>query len=272
MIEINIDPNLLQLGPFLVTWHGFFTAVGVLAGITLAVKYGALVGFSEDDIMSVALWSVVGGIVGARLMHVIDQWQFYSRDPLSIIRINEGGLAVFGMVVGGPIVGAIYARRRGFSINKLLDVGAIGMILGMAIGRLGDIINGEHHGTPADLPWAVTYVHPATLGEIGKSVHLAVGYEMLMDLLIFSTIVALFGRLPRPGMLFWLFAALYSFGRFFIQFFRIDTPFLFNLSQAQVLSFVVGAAALWALVFLYSRSRRGAPAALEGQADLADVR
>jgi prolipoprotein diacylglyceryl transferase len=257
MIEINIDPTLIQAGPVIVTWHGFFTAVGVLAGITLAVRYGALLGFSEDDIMSVALWGVIGGIVGARLLHVVDQWGYYAQDPLSILKINEGGLAIFGTVIGGPVAGAIYAWRRGFSVSKLLDVGAIGLILGMAIGRIGDIINGEHHGIPADLPWAVQYVHPNTLGQPGVSVHLAVGYEMLMDLLIFGALVALFGRLPRPAMLFWLFAALYSFGRFFIQFYRIDSPFLANLSQAQVASFLVGAAALWAFVFLYSRSRRG---------------
>lgn len=256
MIEIDIDPILIQAGPLIVTWHGFFTAVGVLAGIMLAVKYGALVGYNEDDVMSVALWSVIGGILGARLFHVVDQWAYYARDPLLILRINEGGLAIFGSVVGGPLAGAIYAWRRGFSINKLLDVGAIGLIFGMAVGRLGDIINGEHHGTPADLLWAVAYVHPNTLGQPDEPVHLAVGYEMLMDLLIFGLLVALFARLPRPGMGFWIFAALYSFGRFFIQFYRIDTPFLAGLSQAQILSFLVGAAALWALVFLYSRSRR----------------
>jgi phosphatidylglycerol:prolipoprotein diacylglycerol transferase len=256
MFEINIDPTLVQAGPLIITWHGFFTAVAVLAGIMLAVKYGALVGYDEDDVMSVALWGVIGGILGARLMHVIDQWGYYSENPIAIVKINEGGLAIFGTVVGGPVAGAIYAWRRGFSVAKLLDVGALGLIMGMAIGRVGDIINGEHHGTPADLPWAVTYVHPATLGQPGMSVHLAVGYELLMDLLIFGVLVAVFGRLPRPSMVFWLFGALYSFGRFFIQFFRIDTPFLLGLSQAQLLSFLVGAAALWALVFLYSRSRR----------------
>ena len=256
MIQINIDPILIQAGPLIVSWHGFFTAVGVLAGITLAVKYGQLVGYSEDDVMSVALWGVIGGILGARLVHVIDQWGYYSQNPLNIVKINEGGLAIYGTLIGGPLAGAIYAWRRGFSIPRLLDVGAIGLNLGMAIGRLGDIINGEHHGAPATLPWAVTYVNPNTLGEPGVSVHLAVGYEMVMDLAIFGVLVAVFGRLPRPGMLFWLFGALYSFGRFFIQFYRVDSPFLGNLSQAQLLSFVVGAAALWALVFLYSRSRR----------------
>lgn len=259
MLEINIDPTLVQAGPLIITWHGFFTAVGVLAGITLAVQYGALVGCNEETITSVALWSVIGGIVGARLIHVIDQWGYYSRDPLLILKINEGGLAIFGAVIGGPLVGAVYAWRRGFSIPRLLDVGAVGLIMGMAVGRLGDIINGEHHGTPADLPWAVRYVHENTLGQPGQSVHLAVGYEMLMDIVIFGLLVSLFGRLPRAGMIFWLFGALYSFGRFFIQFYRTDTPFLGNLSQAQILSFVVGAVALWMLVFLYSHSRRFGP-------------
>jgi prolipoprotein diacylglyceryltransferase len=83
-----------------------------------------------------------------------------------------------------------------------------------------------------------------------------VGYELLMDLLIFAVLVAVFGRLPLSSMVFWLYGALYSFGRFFIQFYRVDTPFVANLSQAQIMSFVVGAAALWVLVFCYSRSRR----------------
>jgi phosphatidylglycerol---prolipoprotein diacylglyceryl transferase len=265
MLDINLDPTLIQIGPLLITWHGFFTAVGVLAGIWLAVKYGARVGFSEDDIMSVALWGVIGGILGARLFHVIDQWGYYSQNPLAIIRINEGGLAIFGTVVGGPLAGAIYARRRGFSVSTLLDVGAIGLLMGMAIGRVGDIINGEHHGTQASGPLSVSYTHPNTLGEPGLPVHLAVGYELVLDLVVFAVLVAAFSRMPRPGMVFWLFAALYSFERFFIQFFRVDSPFVANISQAQASSLVVGAAALFILVNLYSRARRDALAAEEAE-------
>src|SRR6266581_3143659 len=129
MIEINIDPTLIQAGPLVVTWHGFFTAVGVLIGITLAIKYGRLVGYGEDDVMSVALWGVVGGIIGARLVHVVDQWGYYAQNPITIVKINEGGLAIFGTIVGGPLAGAIYARRRGFSVPKFLDVGAVGLAM-----------------------------------------------------------------------------------------------------------------------------------------------
>jgi len=259
MIEINLDPTLITLGPLVITWHGVFTAVGVLAGILLAVRLGAERGFSEDDILSVALWSVIGGILGARVLHIIDQWSYYAQDPMAILRINEGGLAIFGSVVFGPLIGAIYSKWRGFSISRLLDVGTPPLVLGMAIGRIGDIINGEHHGAPAgDFPLSVRYTHPNTLGEIDRPVHLAVGYEMILDLAIFALLMRLRWKLPYEGMMFWLFAALYSFGRFFVTFYRVDTIFAFNLTQAQVMSFLVGAAAVWVMIFQASRARKKA--------------
>ncbi len=258
MIDIHIDPILIQLGPLVITWHGLFTALGVLGGIWLATRLGIERGFSEDDIMSVALWGVVGGIVGARLMHVVDQWAYYARDPLAILRVNEGGLAIWGSIIGGPLGGAIYAWRRGLSIPKMLDFGGLGLILGMAIGRLGDVINGEHHGSDAGVPWSVRYTHPNTLGDLNVPVHLAVGYELIMDVLVLAVCTWLLYRraFPRDGMVFWAMIALYSLGRFFVQFFRLDTPFLWGLSQAQLLSFAVGAIAVWILVYLASSSRR----------------
>jgi phosphatidylglycerol:prolipoprotein diacylglycerol transferase len=269
MIEINIDPVLLRLGPLMITWHGFFTAVGVLAGIWLATRFAVERGYTEDDIMSVALWCVVGGIIGARLFHVIDAWQYYAADPVAILRVNEGGLAIWGTIVGGPIGGAIYAWRRGLSIPRLLDICGLGLILGMAIGRLGDVINGEHHGSSTNVPWSVSYTHPQTLGEIGVDVHLAVGYELIWDMLVFAVCSWLLYRriLPRDSMVFTTMIALYSAGRFVVQFYRLDQPFIVGLSQAQFLAFAVGAIAVWVLVFQWVRASR-ADAALDD--DLGD--
>lgn len=276
MIEINIDPMLLRLGPLMITWHGFFTAVGVLAGIWLATRFAVERGYTEDDIMSIALWCVVGGIVGARLFHVVDAWEYYAADPLAILRVNEGGLAIWGTIVGGPIGGAIYARRRGFSVTELMDICGLGLILGMAIGRLGDVVNGEHHGALAQgFPFAVTFTHPQTLGEIGIPVHLAVGYELIWDMLVFAVCAWLLYRrtLPRNGMVFWAMIALYSLGRFWVQFFRLDQPFVFGLSQAQFLSLAVGALAIWILVYQWtSANRSGADASLEAFEDEWDDR
>jgi phosphatidylglycerol---prolipoprotein diacylglyceryl transferase len=234
-------------------------------------------GYTEDDTFSVAMWGVIGAIIGARLFHVIDQWDFYSKDPVQIIKINEGGLAIYGTIVGGPLAGAIYAWRKHLNVARLADVAAPPLILGMAIGRIGDIINGEHHGAHAQgFPLAVVYTNPNTLGEIGIPVHLAVGYELVLDLVIFVFLVWLArgvirsarGRLaynwdpryPRDGMLFWTFIFLYSVCRFFIQFYRVDTPFALGLSQAQLLSVLSAMVAVWALVFQYQRYRRYGPA------------
>src|ERR671933_1252040 len=280
MIDINIDPILIRWGPLVITWHGFFTAVGVLFGIWLATRLGTERGFTEDDIMSVALWCVVGGLIGARLMHVIDQWDYYAQDPLAILRVNEGGLAIWGTIVGGPLAGALYAWRRGLNVARLADVAAAPLILGMAIGRIGDIINGEHHGAHAEgFPLAVVYTNPNTLGEIGVPVHLAVGYELVMDLVIFGLLVWLARgllrsrkgglrfawrpRYPRDGMLFWTYLTVYSLGRFVIQFYRVDTPFALGLSQAQLLSVVTAMVGIWALVYQLSRL---APRARRGRA------
>jgi phosphatidylglycerol:prolipoprotein diacylglycerol transferase len=256
-----------------ITWHGFFTAVGTLVGIWLAVRWAVRAGYTEDDTFSVAMWGVIGAIIGARLFHVIDQWSFYSKDPIAILRVNEGGLAIYGTIVCGPIAGAIYAWRRKLNVARLADIAAPPLILGMAIGRIGDIINGEHHGTHASgFPLAVVYTNPNTLGEIGVPVHLAVGYEMILDLLIFAGLVWLARglvrgpdrrwrfnwdpRFPRDGMLFWTYLGAYSLGRFFIQFYRQDTPFALGLSQAQLLSVLTAMVAVWALVYQYQRFRR----------------
>jgi phosphatidylglycerol---prolipoprotein diacylglyceryl transferase len=274
-IPINIDPTLLRLGPVQITWHGFFTAVGTLVGIWLAVQWAREAGYTEDDTISVAMWGVVGAIIGARLFHVVDQWDYYSRDPISILRINEGGLAIFGTIVGGPVVGAIYAWRRGLNVARLVDVASPPLILGMGIGRIGDIINGEHHGVQASgFPLAFTYTHPSTLGEIGVPVHLAVAYEMVLDLVIFAVLVWMARgvvrtrsgrvawswrpRYPRDGMLFWTYLFLYSLGRFFIQFYRVDTPFALGLSQAQLVSVLTAMVAVWGLVYQANRASRQA--------------
>jgi phosphatidylglycerol:prolipoprotein diacylglycerol transferase len=284
-IPIYIDPTLFRwdgLGfPLQVTWHGFFTAVGTLVGIWLAVRLATRAGYTEDDTFSVAMWGVIGAIIGARLFHVIDQWDFYSRDPVSIIRVNEGGLAIYGTIVGGPLAGAIYAWRRGLNVARLADVASAPLILGMGIGRIGDIINGEHHGVRAEgFPLAVVYTHPNTLGELNVPVHLAVGYEMVLDLVICAFLLWLARglvlspgagsigsrlrwnwapRYPRDGMLFWIFLGLYSLGRFFVQFYRVDTVFALGISQAQLLSVINAMVALWALVYLVNRARRVGP-------------
>lgn len=256
-IAINIDPNLFTIGAFTLSWHGLFSAIGVIAGVTLGVRVAVAAGANEDSAYNMALWAVAGGIVGARLFHVIDNWGFYSKNPSAILLINEGGIAIYGAIVGGVLTGFVYALITKQNVAALADGGGVGLILGQAIGRIGDVINGEHRGLPLDAPWAVVYTHPNTLGEPGLPVHLAVGYELVWDLLVFGLLVLMRRRWAGLGVMFWLYVLLYSVGRFWISFYRVDAIAAFGLRQAQVIAVVgiVLAAAMLAKMLLLDRVR-----------------
>jgi phosphatidylglycerol:prolipoprotein diacylglycerol transferase len=257
LIDIPFDPNLVS-GPLTISWHGLLSAVGIAAGVWLAVRL-ARSRVPEERAYSIATWGVIGGIIGARLFHVVDAWSFYASNPAQILNILNGGIAIVGAVIGGIAGGYLRALQVRAPIGFTADAAAPAIPLGMAIGRIGDIINGEHHAVGcADLPWCVRYMHPDTLGQgphipppPGYSyVHPAVAYEMALDLAIVALVLWLrprvVGRQPE-GRLLWLFLALYGVGRFVISFLRFDAIVLFGLRQAQVLSlvlFVISAAML----------------------------
>lgn len=211
-------------------------------------------GISEDDALYVALWALPAAFVGARLLHIVDAWEYYTTAPLQIVAFQEGGLAIYGGLLGGMAGGALAARRRGLLSWKLLDAAAPGMILGQAIGRMGCFLNGDHQGPPANLPWATSYVNPGSLAPDSLPRHPAQLYELIYDLAVLGLLLMLRGRLRRDGVLFTIYAALYSFGRFWISALREDAPFLLGLKEAQVVSV---AAFLLAVPLMVLLSRRG---------------
>ncbi|MFN8532501.1 MAG: prolipoprotein diacylglyceryl transferase [Dehalococcoidia bacterium] len=255
MIEINIDPTMFTVGPFAITWHGFFSAVGLFIGVWVTARLATTVGMTSDDVYNGAPWAVVGGLLGARLFHVVDRWDYYGQNPMQIIAITEGGIAIYGAVVGGIIAGYLYARYAKLPVPLFADAAAIGLMVGQGIGRIGDIINGEHLGRPFDGSWAVVYTHPATLGQIGVPVHLAVGYELLLDLAAFGLLLFLWKKLPG-GVIFWVYVALYSAIRLGTGFFRIDTIWVAGLSQQQLLGILGIVIGLPMAFWTYGRGRR----------------
>jgi phosphatidylglycerol:prolipoprotein diacylglycerol transferase len=273
VVFINVDPNVTTIGGFTLTWHGLFSAVGVIAGVAVGVRAAAEGGADEDGAYTLALWSVAGGIVGARLFHVIDNWSYYARNPGQIVLVNEGGIAIWGAIVGGVLTGFLYALVTRQKVAALADGGGLGLILGQAIGRIGDVINGEHHGVYFNALWAVVYTNPNTLGEVGIPVHLAVGYELIWDLLVFGLLLLLKRRWVGLGVMFWLYVFLYSVGRFWISFYRVDTIVAFGLRQAQIVSvvgIVVGGLML-AKMLLIDRTRLRDELAAEGEDEALEV-
>ncbi len=245
MIRIGLDPLLFSLGPFSISWHSLFMAIAIVVGVWLPAHLAVKAGLSKDRLYSLALWAVPGGIVGARLVHVIDYWSYYSANPGAILAFWEGGLALWGGILGGTLTAVIFTRIRGFPIGGYADLAALGLLLAQAIGRIGDVINGEHISKGTSLPWGVVYTHPGSSAYGLPPTHPAVAYELLMDLLIFSILWKLRGRVQPGGTLFLLYLIIYSTGRFFLSFLRLDSnTVLLELNQAQWLSLIVLAAAL----------------------------
>ncbi len=262
MIEIGIDPILFAAGPFIVSWHSLFIVIAIAVGVWLSARLVVKAGLSADRLYSIALWGVPGGIIGARLVHVIDYWGYYSANPVAILAIWEGGLAIWGGILGGTITALIFARIKGFPIARYADRAALGLILAQAIGRIGDVINGEHISTTTGLPWGVVYTHPNSPAYGLPPVHPAVAYELLMDLFIFGILWKVLGRIRPDGSLFLLYLTLYSIGRFFLSFLRLDSNTVFlSLSQPQWISLLVLAVAIPILIF--QKVSRQEPANLE---------
>jgi phosphatidylglycerol:prolipoprotein diacylglycerol transferase len=255
LIPIDIDPSMFTIGGLTVTWHGFFTAVGVLVGVILTARLAPRVGITDDQVYSAATWIVIGGIIGARLLFVLERFENYRNNLLNIFLITEGGISIYGAIIGGFIAGALYCRSQRISVGRFADITAPGLALGLGLGRIGDIINGEHHGVESNLPWSVRYVHPNTAGEPNVSVHPAVAYEMIWDVVVAYAVWRARPLLPRDGMAFIVFAILYSAGRFLFGFLRTDEAKVFGgaLSVPQVIALVVMLVGLPLLFYLNRR-------------------
>jgi len=238
-IKISIDPEIGHLGGLLLTWHGVFTAIGIALGVWVAVKMAARVGFIEDVSYTVALVGVPAGIIGARALYVIENHSLFAGHLLDVFRINEGGISIYGALIGGVIGGLAYGIWQRLPIRAGLDAAAFGMILGQGIGRIGDIINGEHFAKTTDLPWAVVYTH-ANSPSFGRAPQQpAVAYEFLGDLLIFGLLFLFWRFYKRDGLVFFSYAILYSIMRMGISALRLDDTVLWEFKMAQVVALVV---------------------------------
>jgi phosphatidylglycerol:prolipoprotein diacylglycerol transferase len=244
-----------EIGPLTVRWYGILMATAILVGFWLAQRRALEEGLPADDLLRVGQWSVVAGLVGARLYEVAFNWDYYGRFPAKIIAVWEGGLAMHGGLIVGPLVGVLLASRLHLPILRSLDVIAPSMILGQAIGRWGNFFNEEAFGRPTDLPWKlyISPLHRPQEFRAAEYFHPTFLYESLWNLLVFALLVWLVrprvGR--RPGAVFFSYVGLYSVGRFFIESLRLDSFWVGSLRVPQLASvagvLVAGAGLWWVL-------------------------
>ena len=232
----------VQIGPVVIRWYGILMATAIVVGLGVGHRRAKREGLPADEIISCAQWAILAGLVGARLYEVAFNWDYYGQYPAKIIAVWEGGLAIHGGLILGPLVGAWLAHRWKLPVLRGLDVAAAPLALGQAIGRWGNFFNEEAFGAPTDLPWKL-YISPPRrpLGFTQyEDFHPTFLYESLWDLLVFGLLAAWLGpRLRnRPGALFFCYLGLYSVGRFAIEGLRLDSFWLGAYRVPQLASLV----------------------------------
>jgi phosphatidylglycerol:prolipoprotein diacylglycerol transferase len=259
LIKIGIDPVLVTIGGLKIHWYGIMIALGLYAGIQVALRDAPRRGINRDQLMNVALLAAVLGIVGGRLYYVVqNDPSFYLHQPLQIIAVWQGGMAFFGAIFGGALALAISAWRWHLPLWSLLDVGALGLTIGQTIGRVGNIINGDIVGYKTN-GWGFEYTNPNTFGPLNTPVQPASLYELLISLALFLLLWNLRTRIHPEGMLAMIYVVLYSISQFFIFFLRDNIIILGGLKQAQVTALVVIALTLPVIAYLLRKERLARP-------------
>jgi phosphatidylglycerol:prolipoprotein diacylglycerol transferase len=259
-MTINIDPVIGKLGPLEFRWYGVIMAVGVAAGLAVMSRELKRRGISPHHLMGLAILGVICGIIGARLVHVVDNFSYYLANPGKIFGGQLVGLAIYGVVGGGLIGLLIYCKWKKLPTLKVIDSTAMAFPVGQIIGRCANIINGDTWGSPTTSAWNLTYVNPNSFipkDLLGVPTHPTPMYEQIWLVIVLGLLIWLMPRLMRvSGLPILAYAWLYSAGRFVLSFWRENNPVVWGLNEAQVIGLVVLVIAPVLGYWLVHRARR----------------
>jgi prolipoprotein diacylglyceryl transferase len=217
------SPSSGNVGPF--HMYGLILAVGVLVAVYIAEHRWRRRGYPKDGIYDISFWVVIWGVIGARLYHVITDYQRFEDDPWRAFQIWRGGLSIWGAVLGGAIAVVVITRRRHLPTLVVMDCMAPGIVLAQAIGRWGNYFNQELFGKPSTLPWALEIApsHRPTGYLQYTTFQPTFLYESLACLAIAGILLLVEQRAHlKLGQTFALYVVLYTFARFWFENMRID--------------------------------------------------
>ena len=269
-LEFTVDRVALSLGGFNIYWYGVLIALGLILGMALAFHYAPDFGFNADRLVDVVVVGTVMGIVCARIAYVA-MAPFEYESIWDMIAVRDGGLAIYGGVIGAFVFGGLAARWRQVPLLPLFDVVAMGFLVGQGIGRWGNFVNQEAFGTNTTLPWGMfsegtqNYLASvqATLAAQGVTVdpslpvHPTFLYESLWCLAGFLALFFYMKRRRFNGQLFLLYVIWYGLGRYWIEGLRTDSLLIggTDLRFSQLVALVSVAAAAVLLVYGLQRSK-----------------
>ena len=248
--------NGISFGSFRLHIYGLMIALGIVAAVWLAQRRWSAIGGRPGTMAALAVWGVPGGLIGSRIYSLATSWQVDTNGHLLwAFEIWRGGLGIWGGVVGGILLGGYGAHRAGLRIAPLLDCVAPAFALAQAVGRWGNYFNQELYGWHSSLPWALRIDHPNPPGSPPATFQPTFLYESIWDLIVCVLVIQVEKRYRiRRGYLIAAYAALYTFGRFFTEWMRIDDAHRFLGLRLNDWTSIVVFVAACAVLFLRGRA------------------
>jgi phosphatidylglycerol:prolipoprotein diacylglycerol transferase len=259
-----MHPKLFGTGPFdLLGLHipaltlytyGVLMAAAFLVGLWVAAREGEKSGLDANKVTDLAVYVLIAGLVGARILLVVVDWRLYSAHPRELWGVLQSGGVFYGGLLAALPVAWWYTRRHKLDAWRTADVLAPGVVIGQAIGRIGCFAAGCCYGKPANVPWAVTFKDMTAARQVGTPVDIPLHptqlYESAACFVIFGALLWIARHKRFHGQVAVTYIVLYSIARFVVEFFRGDTVrgFVFggvlSTSQAIAVVFLLGAAAV----------------------------
>ena len=274
-------PRLFTIGPFTIYSYGLMLGIGfILASIFLTKE---LKRKQLDPALgsTITLLAIVFGIAGSKLLYLLENWEYFSRDPLGMA-FSPGGLTWYGGFILATVAIMVYVRKRKIAFLKVCDAASPPLLIGYGVARLGCHLSGDgDYGLPTDLPWGAVYSNgtyppsiafrnfPDIVQKYGVNgavpdtlpVHPTPVYEFLAGVLLFIILWNLRKKLTVDGSLFMVYLTMSGTARFLVEFIRLNPRILFGLSEAQLLSIVIVAVGVAGFLIL---SKKKEPGALPG--------
>lgn len=246
-LSFNPDRVAFYIGQKGIYWYGIIIAVGFLLAVCYALRRADQFGLTQDNIIDMLICAVPLAVICARAYYCIFSWDLYKDDPIRVLYIWEGGIAIYGGIIGAVLGLTIYTKVKKVSTGALLDVGGLGLMIGQSIGRWGNFINREAHGGITDsflrmgltdANGVVTYYHPTFL------------YESLWNALGLLILHFVSKKRKYDGQIFVMYIGWYGLGRLFIEGLRTDSLYFMG-TNLRVSQLVAGLCVLFAVVFLF---------------------